>query len=94
MIRLSVRTHPGARQERAEVLPDGSLAVWVRAQPVARRANAALQSVLAERLGLRPGQVRLVAGASSRQKIVEIDVPNVDDVHTRLVAHGLRSSGP
>jgi uncharacterized protein len=92
MLRLSVHAHPGARQNRAELLPDGTLAVWVRARAVDGRANAALEGVIADALGLRPRQVSLIAGHSARRKIVEIDVTDQDALRSRFVAYGLRSA--
>lgn len=95
MIRLTVRAHPGARQERAEWLPDGSLGVWVRARPVEGQANTAIERCLAAWLDLRPRQVTLVAGAASRDKVVQVDLPSADEVRERLVAvataHGVRA---
>jgi len=37
------------------------------------RANAAVLDALADALGVRPRAVRLVSGASSRSKVVEVD---------------------
>ena len=91
MIRLAVHAHPGARQERAELLADGSLGVWVRVRPVDGQANAAIERCLAARLQLRPRQVTLVAGAGARTKIVEVDLPSAEEVRERLVAHGMRA---
>jgi uncharacterized protein YggU (UPF0235/DUF167 family) len=95
MIRLAVRAHPGSRQERAEWLADGSLGVWVRARPVEGQANTAIERCLAEWLQLRPRQVTLVAGAGARTKIVEVDLPSVDEARERLgavgMAHGVRA---
>jgi uncharacterized protein len=91
MLRLSVHAHPGARQNRATLLPDGTLEVWVRARAVDGLANAALEGVIAEALGLRRRQVVLIAGRAARRKIVEIDVTDADALRSRLVAYGLRS---
>jgi uncharacterized protein YggU (UPF0235/DUF167 family) len=91
MLRLAVIAHPGSRQERVDVLEDDALAVWVRARAVEGQANAAIERALANALGLRPRQVQLAAGQTSRRKIVEIDLPNVEVLRARLVAHGVRS---
>lgn len=91
MIRLQVNAHPSAQRERVELLPDGSLGVWVRARPVEGQANAAIERCLASWLGLRPRQVALVAGTAGRRKIVEVDLPGPAEVPTRLLAHGVRS---
>jgi uncharacterized protein YggU (UPF0235/DUF167 family) len=95
MIRLAVRAHPAARHERAEWLPDGTLGVWVRARPIEGQANAAIERCLAAWLDLRPRQVTLVGGATSRDKVVQVDLPSADEVRERLVAadlaHGVRA---
>ena len=44
----------------------------MRARPIEGAATAAAERVLAEALGLRPRQVRVVRGATSRDKLVEI----------------------
>jgi uncharacterized protein YggU (UPF0235/DUF167 family) len=92
MLRLGVVAHPGARQQRVELDTDGSLAVWVRARAVEGQANAAIERAIAAALGLRPRQVRLVAGHTGRHKIVELELDNLEAVRVRLLAHGVRSS--
>lgn len=48
------------------------LEVHVRARPVGGAATAAAERVLADALGLRRGQVRVVLGTTSRTKRVQI----------------------
>lgn len=47
----------------------------VQAPAVDGRANAAVESVVANAFGLARRQVRLVAGDQSRTKLVELDGP-------------------
>jgi uncharacterized protein len=91
MVRVAVIAHPGARQERVELVDDATLAVWVRARPVEGQANAAIEAGLAAALGVRPRQVHIVAGQTSRRKIVELDISDLDVLRARLVAHAMRS---
>ena len=91
MLRLLVQAHPASRSERVELLEDGSLGVWVRARPVEGQANAAIVRAIADALDLRTSQVLLVAGTRGRRKIVDIDLPDAEAVHSRLLAHGVRS---
>ena len=73
------------------MLDDDALGVWVRARAVEGQANAAIERALASALGLRPRQVQLTAGQTSRRKIVEIDLPDFEVLRARLVARDLRS---
>ena len=92
MLRLTVSAHPGARSERVEIGADGTLGVWVRARAVEGQANAAIERLLADALGLRPRQVQLVAGGAGRRKIVEIELSDMEAVRSRLLAYEMRSS--
>jgi uncharacterized protein (TIGR00251 family) len=76
-VTVTVRLTPkGGRDaiESAETLADGRvvLKVRVRALPMEGEANAALCRVLAKALGVPPGRVEIVGGATSRVKRVKI----------------------
>ena len=83
--RATIRVRPAAHQDavggRAAALRPGdpsALEVRVRARPIDGAATAAAERVLASALGLRPRQVRVVRGATSRDKLVEITDPPAD----------------
>ena len=72
-IRINVLLQP--RASRDEVLgwnEDGALRARVKAAPVDGAANAALIQLVAKQLGIAKSKVVLVSGATSRNKIVEI----------------------
>ena len=72
MRRVSVKVVPNAK--RSKVLEEGGrLKVKVRAPPDKGRANDEVVEVLAEHFGVRKGDVRIVKGTRSREKVVEID---------------------
>lgn len=91
MLRLAVIAHPAARVERVELLDDGRLGVWVRARPIEGQANVAIERTIAQALGLRSREVRMVGGTTSRRKIVEVDLDSQTALRGRLLAYGLRS---
>ncbi|HYN56606.1 MAG TPA: DUF167 domain-containing protein [Motilibacterales bacterium] len=83
--RAAIRVRPGARQDGAggraptsRLAEPPVLEVRVRARPVEGAATSAAERVLADALGLRPRQVRVVRGATSRDKLVEVADPPAD----------------
>jgi uncharacterized protein YggU (UPF0235/DUF167 family) len=62
--------------------------VRVTAPPVEGKANAAVCRLLAKRLGLTPGRVAVVRGASSRDKVVEVDGIETSELRRLLGAGG------
>ena len=62
------------RASRAKIGPrhDGRIKIAVTAPPVDGEANAAVIDTLAEALGVRRGDVEIVAGTSSRRKTVRV----------------------
>ena len=88
-VRVAVRVRPGASRTRVGggygEGPDAPLLVAVTARAVDGAATAAVLRALADALGVRPRQVVLVHGTSSRDKLVEIVDPP-EDVAERLSA--------
>jgi uncharacterized protein YggU (UPF0235/DUF167 family) len=69
--RLAVRVTPGARTESLD-LADGRLVAKVRAKPEDGKANAAVLALLCQALGLPTSRLRLLRGATSREKLIQI----------------------
>jgi hypothetical protein len=72
---LGVRAQPGARRGGVLGTWNGHLKVGLRSPPQDGRANAELLALLAELLGLRRHEVRLLRGARSRNKLIELAAP-------------------
>jgi uncharacterized protein (TIGR00251 family) len=71
---LNMAVVPNARRTGADGLHDGALRVRLVALPVDGQANELLVEWLAHELGLPRRAVRVVRGATSRRKAVEIDL--------------------
>lgn len=69
--RLAVRVTPGARAEALEIA-DGRLLAKVRAWPEDGKANIAVRELVAAGLGIAPSRLRLLRGATSREKLLLI----------------------
>ena len=65
---LPVLAQPASRRNAVLGERAGALRVAVTAPPEKGKANAAVQDVLAEALGLKPSQLALLSGAASRPK--------------------------
>jgi uncharacterized protein (TIGR00251 family) len=73
MGRVAVRVQPRATRDEISGERDGALVVRVTAPPVEGKANEAVRTLLAKRLGVARGRVKVVRGASSRDKLVEVE---------------------
>jgi uncharacterized protein (TIGR00251 family) len=82
-VRFAVRLTPRSAVERVEEVVDGVLKVRVMAPAVEGTANASLIRLLADELGIARRDVRIVAGATSRQKLVVVDGIEPDAVVAR-----------
>ena len=74
-MRISIRVKPGAGRTRVGGEHYGSLVVAVAQRAVDGRATEAALVALAEAFGVRRRDVTLVTGATSRTKVVDIDIP-------------------
>jgi uncharacterized protein len=83
-LRLVVQAKPRARAEGLERGGDGQLVVRVRAPPVEGAANERIVAVLAELLGLRKSELRIVRGESSRHKELSVTGLTLDELVARL----------
>ena len=69
--RLALRVTPGARVESVELGQD-KLLVKVRVKPEDGKANAAVLDLLASALGIATSRLRMLRGATGRDKLVQI----------------------
>ncbi|MFM5894934.1 MAG: DUF167 domain-containing protein [Novosphingobium sp.] len=70
--RLALRVTPGARSEAVE-LGEGAVLIKVRAKPQDGEANEAVLALLAQALGIATSRLRMLRGATGRDKLVQLD---------------------
>jgi uncharacterized protein YggU (UPF0235/DUF167 family) len=78
-----VRLTPRSGSDHVEGVVDGVLRAHVAAPAVAGAANQSLLKLIADELGIARRSVRLVAGASGRQKLVVVEGLAADVVVAR-----------
>lgn len=81
-----MRVQPRASRNEVAGVHGGALKVRLQAPPVEGAANEALIELLAAELDVSRRQVRIVAGASSRAKVVEVD--GVEAARVRRLSAG------
>ena len=77
---------PGARRSQVVGRHGECWKLRVHAAPERGRANDEVVALLAEVLGLSQSQVRVVAGRTTRDKVVELSQITLDEAELRLAA--------
>ena len=72
-VRFAVRLTPRGGSDRVDGVVDGVLRARVAAPPIEGAANQALLRLIAQELDVPRRDVRLVAGAAGRTKLVAVD---------------------
>lgn len=71
-MRIFVQAKPGAKKELVEKVSENTFIVFVKARPEKGLANEAVIKAIAKYLGIARSRVRMIAGQTSRKKILEI----------------------
>lgn len=69
---LKTKVHPNSKKNEVVKKAEDSFEIFVRAKPVEGKANDAALDLLSEHLKVARSKLRLVRGASSRNKIIEM----------------------
>lgn len=81
---LTIRVIPRARRNEIGERRGGAIVVRLQAPPVEGAANEALAKYLASVLGVRAGDVRIVSGARSRDKVVQVEGLEQEEAERRV----------
>lgn len=84
-VAFAVRVVPRASRNEIVGVHGDALKVRLTAPPVEGRANEALIAFLAQWLGVRKSQVEIVAGATSRRKMIRVIGLLAQEVEERLL---------
>jgi uncharacterized protein (TIGR00251 family) len=84
MALINVRVQPCAsRNEIGETDADGMLRIHVTAPPADGEANEAVLKLLAKHLGVPKSTLTIVRGATTRNKVIEVQGLTEDEVRQR-----------
>jgi len=84
--RLRLRVSPGAGRAAVVGRYGDAWKVRVTAPPERGRANADVVGLIADSVGVLRPEVRLISGASSRDKVVEVSGLTLEETERRLEA--------
>ncbi len=82
--RIEIRVQPRASRNNIIGMRAGLLRIRVTAPPVDGQANAAAIALLAQALDVPKSAIRLVKGASSREKTLAVESMSQEEVNQRL----------
>lgn len=84
---ITVRITPrSGRDEITGVLEDGTIKIRLKAPPVEGQANSALINFLSDVLGIAPTKIEIVAGHTSKVKLITILELDSATVQERIMA--------
>jgi uncharacterized protein YggU (UPF0235/DUF167 family) len=92
-VRFEIHVRAGASSTHVGGTHAGMLVVRVVEPPSQGRATAAALSAIADALSVSRRDVALVRGASTRRKLIDIDVDDVQTVLLDAVLEELRKNG-
>ena len=69
--KISIKAKPGAKVAGITE-KNGQLVVAVKERAADGKANRAVEKAIAKHFGIAPSRVRIIAGVTAREKIVEI----------------------
>jgi uncharacterized protein len=81
-----IRAVPRATRSEIAGIQDDALKLRITAPPVEGKANEECIRLLAETLGVKKGQVTIIAGHASRTKTVAVEGLKADRVATLIAA--------
>jgi hypothetical protein len=71
-MRIFVKAKPNAKEEKVEKIGEFDYRVSVREAPIKGKANEAIINALAEYFKVPKVSVRIIAGPTSRNKIIDV----------------------
>lgn len=71
-MKIFIKVKTGAKKEKVEEIRGNCFLVVVKARPEKGKANLAVQKAIAGHFGVSVSRIKIVSGATSKEKILEI----------------------
>ena len=71
-MKIHIKAKPNSREEKIEKVDETHFVVSVKEPPIKGKANEAIRNALAVYFKTGTGNVKIISGYSSRNKIIEI----------------------
>jgi uncharacterized protein (TIGR00251 family) len=71
-MKICVKVKPRAKEEKIKKIDDFNFSLQVKEPPIRGMANAAVIRILADYFGIKTGNIRIISGHKSKNKIIEI----------------------
>ncbi len=84
-VTLRVRVQPRASRDGVAGEHNGALKLRISAPPVNGKANEACRRLIATLVGVSPSSVEIIAGESSKDKLIRVHNVSAERVRARLL---------
>lgn len=74
-MKINVKAKPNSKQEKVEKIDEQNYVVFVKEPPEKGKANNAVKNALAVYFKTGSSNVKIISGYTSRNKIIEINLP-------------------
>jgi uncharacterized protein (TIGR00251 family) len=82
---IRVRVQPRASRDEIAGERDGAVVIRVTAPPVGGEANEAVRRLVAKRVGVAKGHVKVVRGTRGRDKVIAVEGVTAAELRRRLL---------
>lgn len=71
-MKINVKAKPNSKEEKVEQIDENNFVVSVKEPPIQGKANLAIRNALALHFKVGTSCVKIILGATSRNKVIEI----------------------
>ena len=85
-VTFRLRVQPRAARDEVAGEHNGAIKLRISAPPVEGRANDACRRLIAKLVGVSPSRVEIIAGESSKDKVIRVHNVTAERIRARLLS--------